>query len=460
MKIRFSAIFAILIMAAVLISAVSAVDFIEDSNSTDLQTGNVENLEIKTSDYDYDDTSNNPIKTVLNTDNSDTQADAQSNHVKYVRPDGTDDGGYGTSDNPYKTIKYAVSQSDENDTIFIYEGRYDENSISLTKSLNFVGENKNVIVTSSLNSRNVFESPYKENGNHISLKFENLTFDLIKPGQFNAILYLRNDDRNEIVDCVFTNNDGQYGIWSAAGETVISNCEFRDNTYTSAGNIIYLSGKGFQNLTNVTFDKTSNVGNGVLSLVYVINRPNRVHAENITIEESSGILYGFNIGNNGYGDVNNTLTVKNAKILAENYPEIRMLYDVTPEELANIKDIGPILASSVYNYFQNSENRELIEKLIDLGINTKYLGSSSKYDEEVTAKKIVITGTLSVASRPFIKEVLESYGAIVVESVSKKTDIVFVGEDPGSKYDKAKELGIKIYNDEKVTELINKLKGE
>ena len=320
MKIRLSAIFAIIIIGAVLISAVSAVDFIEDSNSTDLQTGNVENLEIKTSDYDYDDTSNNPIKTVLNTDNSDTQADAQSNHVKYVRPDGTDDGGYGTSDNPYKTIKYAVSQSDENDTIFIYEGRYDENSISLTKSLNFVGENKNVIVTSSLNSRNVFESPYKENGNHISLKFENLTFDLIKPGQFNAILYLRNDDRNEIVDCVFTNNDGQYGIWSAAGETVISNCEFRDNTYTSAGNIIYLSGKGFQNLTNVTFDKTSNVGNGVLSLVYVINRPNRVHAENITIEESSGILYGFNIGNNGYGDVNNTLTVKNAKI---EYNEVR-----------------------------------------------------------------------------------------------------------------------------------------
>jgi len=174
-------------------------------------------------------------------------------------------------------------------------------------------------------------------------------------------------------------------------------------------------------------------------------------AENSKHNSLERLLFGLGI--EGIG-------VKNAKILAENYPEIRMFYDVTPEELANIKDIGPILASSVYNYFQNSENRELIEKLIDLGINTKYLGSSSKYDEEVTAKKIVITGTLSVASRPFIKEVLESYGAIVVENVSKKTDIVFVGEDPGSKYDKAKELGIKIYNDEKVTELINKLKGE
>ena len=85
---------------------------------------------------------------------------------------------------------------------------------------------------------------------------------------------------------------------------------------------------------------------------------------------------------------------------------------------------------------------------------------SDKFNDKVTGKKIVITGTLSVASRPFIKEVLESYGAIVVESVSKKTDIVMVGTDPGSKYEKAKELNIKIYNDEDVTNLINELNGE
>ena len=58
------------------------------------------------------------------------------------------------------------------------------------------------------------------------------------------------------------------------------------------------------------------------------------------------------------------------------------------------------------------------------------------------------------------KKLIESFGGNLSDSVSKKTDIVFVGEDPGSKYDKAKELGIRIYNDEKVTELINKLKGE
>ena len=160
----------------------------------------------------------------------------------------------------------------------------------------------------------------------------------------------------------------------------------------------------------------------------------------------------FGLGIEGIG-------IKTAKVLASNYPEIRMLYDVTIDELSSIKDIGPIIASNVYNYFQDDSNRKIIEELIDLEVNTKYLGSKEKFNDKVTGKKIVITGTLSVASRPFIKEVLESYGALVVESVSKKTDIVFAGENPGSKYDKAKELHIQIYDDEMVTNLINELKG-
>ena len=174
-------------------------------------------------------------------------------------------------------------------------------------------------------------------------------------------------------------------------------------------------------------------------------------AENSKHSSLERLLFGLGI--EGIG-------IKNAKILAENYPEIKMLYNVSIEELSSIKDIGPILANSVYNYFSNIENRNLIERLVELGVNTRYLGQEKKYDEVITGKKIVITGTLSVASRPYIKDVIESYGAIVVESVSKKTDIVFVGEDPGSKYDKAKELGIKIFNDEDVTNLINRLKGE
>ena len=173
-------------------------------------------------------------------------------------------------------------------------------------------------------------------------------------------------------------------------------------------------------------------------------------AENSKHNSLERLLFGLGI--EGIG-------IKTAKVLCENYPEIRMLYDVTKEELSSIKDIGPILANNVYNYFQNDKNRNLIERLIDLGVNTKYLGARKKFSDKVTGKKIVITGTLSVASRPFIKDVLESYGAIVVESVSKKTDLVFAGENPGSKYDKAKELKIRILNDEEVTKLMNELNG-
>ena len=173
-------------------------------------------------------------------------------------------------------------------------------------------------------------------------------------------------------------------------------------------------------------------------------------AENSKHNSLERLLFGLGI--EGIG-------IKTAKVLAENYPNIRLLYDATIEELSSIKDIGPILASSVYNYFQNSENRNIIESLIDIGVNVDYLGASKKFSDKVTGKKIVITGTLTVASRPFIKDVLESYGAIVVESVSKKTDLVFAGENPGSKFDKAKELKIRILNDEEVTNLIKELNG-
>ncbi|MBO4600999.1 MAG: NAD-dependent DNA ligase LigA [Bacilli bacterium] len=152
--------------------------------------------------------------------------------------------------------------------------------------------------------------------------------------------------------------------------------------------------------------------------------------------------------------------IKTAKIIANKYNDIRLLYDVTVDELASIKDIGPVLANNLYNYFQNDNNKNTIEKLIELGVNTTYTKTNNKFNDKVTGKKIVITGTLSVASRPFIKELLESYGGVVVESVSKKTDAVFVGTDPGSKYDKAKELNIRIYTDEEVTDLINELKED
>ena len=85
----------------------------------------------------------------------------------------------------------------------------------------------------------------------------------------------------------------------------------------------------------------------------------------------------------------------------------------------------------------------------------QYLGEKLEYNSQISNKKFVITGTISFMSRDEIKKYLEKYQGIVVESVSKKTDIVIVGEAPGSKYQKALDLGITIWNEEKLKEIMN-----
>jgi len=87
----------------------------------------------------------------------------------------------------------------------------------------------------------------------------------------------------------------------------------------------------------------------------------------------------------------------------------------------------------------------------------KYLGIKKKVNEYITNKKFVMTGTISFMSRDEIKKVIEEYSGTFAESVSKKTDVVIVGESPGSKYDKAKELGITIWNEEEFRKVIDSL---
>jgi DNA ligase (NAD+) len=117
------------------------------------------------------------------------------------------------------------------------------------------------------------------------------------------------------------------------------------------------------------------------------------------------------------------------------------------EELNNINDIGPILAQSVYSYFKDENNLREIEELKSLGVNTTYHGVQEQLHEAITNKKFVITGTLEAYTRDEIKEILEAHGGKASESVSKKTDALILGENPGSKYDKAVELGIPIWTE-------------
>lgn len=148
---------------------------------------------------------------------------------------------------------------------------------------------------------------------------------------------------------------------------------------------------------------------------------------------------------------------KTAKVLAKKYDNIDNLMKASNEELTNIKDIGEILANNITEYFNDEKNIELINNLKNIGINMEYKGEKTLNNPLITNKKFVITGTISFMTRDEIKALLERYDGVSVESVSKKTDVVIVGESPGSKYEKAVKLGIEIWNEEKLKEVINSL---
>ncbi len=158
----------------------------------------------------------------------------------------------------------------------------------------------------------------------------------------------------------------------------------------------------------------------------------------------------FGLGISGIGD-------KTALIIAKKYKNIDSLMSATYEDLISIKDIGPILGNNIYQFFEELDNVKLINDLKAVGINTNYLGLEEKFNEQITNKKFVITGNLSFISRDELKKIIESYGGTCSESVSSKTNIVIVGENPGSKYEKAKALNITIWDENIIKEIVSNL---
>lgn len=148
---------------------------------------------------------------------------------------------------------------------------------------------------------------------------------------------------------------------------------------------------------------------------------------------------------------------KTAKVLAKKYDTLENLMNASCEELTEIKDIGDILATNIYSFFQDERNITLIDNLKKIGVNTEYKGEKTLNNDLISNKKFVITGTISFLTRDEIKKILERYNATVIESVSKKTDVVIVGTSPGSKFEKAQKLGITIWNEEKLKEVIDSL---
>lgn len=143
---------------------------------------------------------------------------------------------------------------------------------------------------------------------------------------------------------------------------------------------------------------------------------------------------------------------KAAKELAQHFGNMKALQEASIEQLLEIDGLGDIIAYSVKTYFEQPSVQELIQELQDRGVNMSYLGVT-KADSEasghiLSGKTVVLTGTLEQLTRQDAKEKLESLGAKVTGSVSKKTDVVIAGHSAGSKLDKANALGIEVWSEQ------------
>jgi DNA ligase (NAD+) len=145
--------------------------------------------------------------------------------------------------------------------------------------------------------------------------------------------------------------------------------------------------------------------------------------------------------------------IKTAKDLVKEYKTLDNLKEAKKEELEKIKDIGEVVAEEIYKFFHDDNILDSIDKLLEKGINPTYEVEEDTVKNIFTDKKIVITGSFKT-KRKEIKEFIENSGGQVTGSVSSNTDILLLGENPGSKYDKAKSLGVKIIEEVELNEYL------
>ncbi|KNF07247.1 DNA ligase LigA [Gottschalkia purinilytica] len=145
---------------------------------------------------------------------------------------------------------------------------------------------------------------------------------------------------------------------------------------------------------------------------------------------------------------------KTATELANTFKSLENIMNATYDELISVPDIGGIVANSIIEFFHDDKIVESINKLLSEGITLEYEEHEVKEDSIFSGKTVVVTGTLEDFSRTEAKEIVEKLGGKVTGSVSKKTDFVVVGENPGSKADKASELGISIINSDEFKKIV------
>jgi DNA ligase (NAD+) len=144
-----------------------------------------------------------------------------------------------------------------------------------------------------------------------------------------------------------------------------------------------------------------------------------------------------------------------ALALARHFGDLEPILDADEEQLQEIDGIGPNVAAEIRSFFHQKHNREVIEKLVKAGVRWEKIEISRKA-QPLAGKTFVLTGTLATLTRDEAKEKLQALGAKVAGSVSKKTDYVIVGEEAGSKADKARVLDIPMLDEKAFLKLLAK----
>jgi DNA ligase (NAD+) len=143
---------------------------------------------------------------------------------------------------------------------------------------------------------------------------------------------------------------------------------------------------------------------------------------------------------------------RTAEFLSEHFGSMDALMKAGEEELQEVNEVGPRIAKSIVEFFQEPRNRELVEQLRKAGLT--FAGKKKERGTKLSGKTFVLTGTLSLYSREEAKKIIEDAGGRVSGSVSKKTDYVVAGTDAGSKLDKAKELGVAVIGEQEMEVLL------
>ncbi|HHV37962.1 MAG TPA: NAD-dependent DNA ligase LigA [Tepidimicrobium sp.] len=146
--------------------------------------------------------------------------------------------------------------------------------------------------------------------------------------------------------------------------------------------------------------------------------------------------------------------LRTARDLAEHFKSLEAIKDADYEELVSIPDIGPTIAENIVDFFHDDRILHEIDKLLSEGVKIRHEGESGIESSMFTGKTIVITGAIQSYRRKELKEKIESMGGRVTGSVSGRTDYIVVGENPGSKYAKALELGVDVIDEARLLEIL------